>query len=425
MGFIPRIFYWLRILKNLIQYFVMASLFISCAGEDSITFPTFTTNSLLTNSLPITEETKPAINGVYIVDEANDTFGKMVVLKWNGNTLSIFTGKNFAYFILKGGIKDSVIIFEGYWRFAQENNTGLSQLKIMPDEGARQLLRGDKNINNIVIRGSFGNGNNYTEKSIVLKYSRPLLERSSPFYVIAHRGGGRNLDQPPQSENSLGIIQLAESYGANAIEIDVRLTKDNIPIIYHDENISSRLVVGEFLVGPIKNYPYSHLLAYCKLKNGEPIPTLAKTLETVIHKTKLSLVWMDIKDSQSLPMVIQLQKEYSDLANSVNRNVELIIGLPDKETMNEFLKHTNPNNSPSLSEMDYNSVLNAGAVIWAPAWTRGPMTDQVNSMKKLGKRVFFWTVDAPEFIKVFLEEGAADGILTNYPSVVAYQYYVK
>jgi glycerophosphoryl diester phosphodiesterase len=275
------------------------------------------------------------------------------------------------------------------------------------------------------MRGSFGNGNNFSEQNLVFRFSRDIEKRSSRFYIIAHRGGGRNLDQPPDPENSLEIIKRAENFGANAIEIDVRLTKDGVPIIFHDENLSSRLIIGEFAVGPIKNYPYSHLLAYCKLKNGEPIPTLEQALETVITKTNLSLVWMDIKDVQSISSVIKLQKKYSELALSYNRKVEFLIGLPDDDTKNEFLKYSKTENIPSLCELDFDSVMETKSIVWAPAWTRGPMTDQVNLMKGFGKRVFFWTVDAPEFIKVFLEEGAADGILTNYPSVVAYQYYVK
>ena len=70
-------------------------------------------------------------------------------------------------------------------------------------------------------------------------------------------------------------------------------------------------------------------------------------------------------------------------------------------------------------------VIKTNSLVWAPAWTRGPMTDEVNKVRGLGKRVFFWTLDGPEFIKVFLDEGVADGILTNYPSIVAYEYYIR
>ncbi len=46
-----------------------------------------------------------------------------------------FHRKEFAYFVLHGGRIDSTVAFEGYWRYAQNVNTGLTQLKIDTEEG--------------------------------------------------------------------------------------------------------------------------------------------------------------------------------------------------------------------------------------------------------------------------------------------------
>ena len=51
--------------------------------------------------------------------------------------------------------------------------------------------------------------------------------------IIAHRGVTRN-DQ----ENTLPAFHQAFSEGADGLEIDVRLSKDEKPIIFHDEDTS-------------------------------------------------------------------------------------------------------------------------------------------------------------------------------------------
>ncbi|MFA7421201.1 MAG: glycerophosphodiester phosphodiesterase family protein [Melioribacteraceae bacterium] len=398
---------------------------LSCTGDESVTVPIFENGGLLANTSSLSATTSKLIEGIYSVESGSDNFGRNVVIKFTGNTFSIFTGKNFAYFVLNVGIKDSSIVFEGYWRFAQDSKTGLAILRLDANEGGKQIIKNNTPNSSFVLRGSFGDGNNSTQNELILRYIRPINKSKIDFKILAHRGGGRNLDQLPESENSLGMMQIAESFGANGIEIDVRLTNDNVPIIYHDENLSPRLVVGEFAIGPIKNYSYAHLLTLCRLKNGELIPTLKEALETIINKTNLSVVWLDVKDPAAIPQIIKLQEEYVNLAIAAGRKLEILIGLPDDTAVEEFQKQPNFQNAASLCELEFDTVINSNSLVWAPAWTRGPMIDEVSRMRGLGKRVFFWTLDGPEFIKVFLDEGAADGILSNYPSIVAYEYYIR
>ncbi|OGU63503.1 MAG: hypothetical protein A2499_02455 [Stygiobacter sp. RIFOXYC12_FULL_38_8] len=404
---------------------ISAIVFLSCTGDESVTVPLFDNGGQLANTVEIPLAVSNLIEGIYSVENGSENFGRNVVIKFTGKTFSIFTGKNFAYFVMKGGIKDSSIIFEGYWRFAQDSKTGLTTLRLDSKEGGKQALLNNTPNSSFVLRGSFGEGSNSTTNELTLRYVRPLSKSNIDFKILAHRGGGRNLDQLPESENSLGMMQIAESFGANGIEIDVRLTNDNVPIIFHDENLSPRLVVGEFAIGPIKNYSYAHLLTLCRLKNGELIPTLREALETVLYKTNLAFVWLDVKDPAAIPQIIKLQDEYAKLANASGRKLEILIGLPDEVAIEEFQRQPNYNNIGSLCELEFDMVIKTNSLVWAPAWTRGPMTDEVNKVRGLGKRVFFWTLDGPEFIKVFLDEGVADGILTNYPSIVAYEYYIR
>ena len=42
-----------------------------------------------------------------------------------------------------------------------------------------------------------------------------------------------------------------------------------------------------------------------------------------------------------------------------------------------------------------------------------------------GRKIFAWTLDESSYIEEFINEGLFDGILTNYPTIVSYYYYIK
>ena len=41
------------------------------------------------------------------------------------------------------------------------------------------------------------------------------------------------------------------------------------------------------------------------------------------------------------------------------------------------------------------------------------------------RKVLSWTLDDPVYMRRFLTEGRFDGILTNYPSVLAFQHFSR
>jgi glycerophosphoryl diester phosphodiesterase len=92
--------------------------------------------------------------------------------------------------------------------------------------------------------------------------------------VIAHRGGG--ILAP---ENTLAGVRLARNLGFQAIEFDVKLTEDGIPILFHDETLA-RTTDGEGLVAESVFADLDGVDAGGWFGNeyiGEPIPTLAAT----------------------------------------------------------------------------------------------------------------------------------------------------
>jgi glycerophosphoryl diester phosphodiesterase len=252
-----------------------------------------------------------------------------------------------------------------------------------------------------------------------------------PFAILAHRAGGRNSDLLPASENTVAMALMAERFGATGIEIDVKLTSDGIPILYHDENLNLRLNEKNGLVGSVESYTYLQLQTFVRLTHGESIPTLVEMLHAVITQTNLRVVWLDFKSEKpSMGPVRVVQRAAMAKANAQaaagKRNpLVILIGLPTEEKADEFVTLPDYQDAPALCELDLNQARRTGALVWAPRWTLGTQPDAVAQMHAENRNVIVWTLDAGQYIQQFLQSGIIDGILSNYPSLVAYQYYVR
>ncbi|KAK3110091.1 Glycerophosphocholine phosphodiesterase [Teratosphaeriaceae sp. CCFEE 6253] len=88
---------------------------------------------------------------------------------------------------------------------------------------------------------------------IITPFTHPLLSvseertywKASATQIIGHRGLGKNMAQGADKkrslqlgENTLDSFVTAASLGASYVEFDVQMTKDHIPVIYHDFLVS-------------------------------------------------------------------------------------------------------------------------------------------------------------------------------------------
>lgn len=100
---------------------------------------------------------------------------------------------------------------------------------------------------------------------------------------IAHRG----LHDAQHDENSLGAFANAVS-NDYAIELDVRLTRDGIPVVMHDNNLSRMTGVKD----AISRMNLADLKKL-RLPSGEEIPTLSEALSQIGGKVP---VLIEVKD---------------------------------------------------------------------------------------------------------------------------------
>jgi glycerophosphoryl diester phosphodiesterase len=402
---------------------------LSCNNNVDIIFPEFSDGSILEGTTPVPDYSKSRMEGVYQISEGNEFFKDKAVVKWvDPDLLSIYCEMDGAYIVLKGGVSGSSLLFEGTWRYAYGTETGLVRLTIPEDKGGNELL-GDSTSNfTVEFDGNFGEDNDQPGKTLVLNFTRTFSPSvtNRDFKIVAHRGGGRNSDYLGVSENTNAMIALAEQRGSNGIEIDVKLSKDGVPFIFHDSDINLRLVQKSVIWGKIEDFTFPQLKTLITLKNGELIESLDEMLEYVLEQTNLKFVWLDMKsDMDDMAIVIPIQQDYLQRAAAIGRDLEILIGLPTQDKVDQFLGVSNFQDIDNLCELETSIVRETDAEVWGPRWTLGLQTAEVSAMHGEGREVITWTLDDPNWIRSFVQDGDFDGILTNYPTAVAYSYYVQ
>ncbi len=401
---------------------LVAAVSWTCQTEYPIDVPVLP--SIPPGATAVPDLAKPLMEGVFSVTSGQENFGSDAVVKWSGKYLSIFTRTN--YLTFETGTLDSVIYLRGYWRVPTSDAFGLVDMMIAKNEGAASLLKGIMP-STLIIKGKFGGGNNAVSANVVFTYSRPFSTNvtAKKFYVVGHRGGGRTSDRLPISENSIAMVGYAGRFGANGIEIDVRLTKDNVPVLYHDDDINIRLTQKSPINGPIDNFTWDQLNTFVYLIRGERIPKLADVLTYAIDSTSIEFVWLDIKDPKVISIIRPIQEAAYDHAASKGRTIEILMGVPADDVEAALKAESGYTSIPTLCEISPDVARELNSRAWGPRWTLGTQNDLVAGVQAEGRIAICWTIDVPAYINQFINQGRFDGLLTNYPSYVAYYHYIR
>ena len=106
-----------------------------------------------------------------------------------------------------------------------------------------------------------------------------------------------------ETENTKASFIKAINENLDYIELDIRKTKDNVPIVFHDKRLK-RLVNKER--GKVKNYSIDELKTF-KYQDGQKILTLSEILPIIKGKIKIIL---DLKVKGMESKIIKLVRNY-------------------------------------------------------------------------------------------------------------------
>jgi glycerophosphoryl diester phosphodiesterase len=209
---------------------------------------------------------------------------------------------------------------------------------------------------------------------------------------IAHRGAPRE-----RVENTLPGFLLALDHGADAIELDVHVTRDARVVVHHDARVSA-FVIAET--------PWSTLQTV-ELRDGARIPRLEDVLDSVGDS---ATVYIEMKGASGVETVVAVARAHGQrfaihsfdhdciariarIASDIPRGILLDRGTPDP-----------------IAPMRGAARDTEARDVW-PHWTL-VAEDFVAAAREIGVRVLPWTVnDAADAAR--LAALGVDGVCTD------------
>jgi len=215
------------------------------------------------------------------------------------------------------------------------------------------------------------------------------------FFVVAHRGASGY-----EPENTLTSVRRAVEMGADAVEVDVRVSRDGALVVIHDETVD-RTTNGSGRVDELTLKELRSLDAGM----GEKIPLLEEVVEAV--KGEVVLV-VELKVPEAAEPSLKLVSEKGLLDSTVlvsfkREALERVERLDPRAYTG--LIHSHPVDPREAEELGCDFIL--------PKYTL-VTEDYVSKAHKLGLLVVTWTVDDSSTAKLLKSKGV-DGIATNYP----------
>ena len=140
----------------------------------------------------------------------------------------------------------------------------------------------------ILALGSTFTVNSPAQSSMMQKHNLPLLynDDGDDFIIIAHRGASAYYP-----ENTMVAFEKAVEMGSEMIELDIMMSKDGVPIVFHDAKLNQHTNGNSY----VRNYTLKELK---KLDAGswfdskfsdQKIPTLDEVLEFASGKIALNI----------------------------------------------------------------------------------------------------------------------------------------
>ena len=236
--------------------------------------------------------------------------------------------------------------------------------------------------------------------------------------IIAHRGGAHEF-----TENTIEAFQRAISLGADGIETDLRLTRDGVVVLYHDERFGRVEGLSErHRTRLISEMTWRELSAGTLQPAGEDrgSPKVAR-LEDLLSSVKTGLLNIELKRGdrfdQTVDRVIELLSRYPDQPRVVLEPPDLRTARKLRKELPAVKLHINPASNGAIAFADsLKEVLEFRPHSISVSHKRVSI-ELIEAAHEAGVEVWAWTVDSPDIASAMIVLGV-DAIKTDVPKAL-------
>ncbi len=238
--------------------------------------------------------------------------------------------------------------------------------------------------------------------------------------IVAHRGS--SLRAP---ENTMAAIELAIEENSDAVEFDVLLTSDNVPVLMHDTRTGR--TTDDPLNRRVADMTYEEIREldagswFSDEFEGEPIPTLEEALNAINGHAK---AYIDLKDySREMVEITVETVERLDMVDDVKILTFSSDQLKQVKELNEdietlYLVISFYGSINALIDIDHVDAygFNKYILMENPRYA--------DAIRSAGKDVYVWTVNSQTNLRNIRDIGV-DGIITDDPILAREVVYDK
>lgn len=231
-----------------------------------------------------------------------------------------------------------------------------------------------------------------------------------PTWIVGHRGAPRRA-----RENTIESLDWAESFGADAVEFDLRQTRDGEAVLYHDEAIvlgSQQVSVRSFTLRELERLVLPSEFGEYRIPR----------LEEVFHRYSHAMRYIvEVKTSRDTQLA-WMARRISALAAQYGVAARCLVASFDPE----FLKRMRETDSSIATSFLFDHPIalpqpDRTTPLFPPVDAIGPRQDLAQDhllaqARAGGLTVHPWTVDETHDIRRLLDAGVAS-LTTNAPDV--------
>lgn len=244
--------------------------------------------------------------------------------------------------------------------------------------------------------------------------TNPLVDPNARL-VIAHRG-----NRVRAAENTIFALQQAIDLGADALEFDVRITRDGIPVLMHDPTLG-RTTNGHGLLESFSFAEVRTLDAGARAPNIADAPLKIPSLEEVLNAFRDIPLVIEVKELGAVEATEQLVRRFG-------AQDRVVIGSADTRVSERFYRTGLRTCASMRDAVRLIPIAMAGLTPAKPRYQvlsvtrryRGmpiPVVRMAVAARKVGIATQVWTVNDPVVARK-LWEGGVSGIVTDDPAAM-------